>query len=56
MALIKLLWDMLLIVLLLTSLLLVCIGSLWVLRVAIDWWLNVDYVEVIKRWIHDNRL
>lgn len=38
-------------VLLLTVFEIVTIGSLWVLRVAIDWWLDVDYVTVLKRWI-----
>ena len=28
------------------------VGCLWVLRVAIDWWLDVDYVEVIKKWMN----
>lgn len=48
---IKFLWDMMLIILLLTCNMIVIVGSLWVLRVAIDWWLNIDYVEWIKKWL-----
>ena len=29
----------------------VIIGELWVLRVAIDWWLDIDYVKRIEEWI-----
>lgn len=29
----------------------VIVGLLWVLRIAIDWWLDIDYVEKIKKWI-----
>lgn len=34
-----------------TALEIVFVGELWVLRVAIDWWLNIDYVEEIKKWL-----
>lgn len=27
------------------------VGTLWVLRVAIDWWLEVDYVKAVRRWM-----
>ena len=27
------------------------IGELWVLSVAIDWWLDVDYVKKVEQWI-----
>ena len=29
----------------------VIIGELWVLRVAIEWWLDVDYVKKVEQWI-----
>lgn len=32
----------------------VIVGLLWVLRVAIDWWLDIDYVVKIKEWIKKN--
>lgn len=32
----------------------VIIGLFWVLRVAIDWWLDIDYVVKIKEWIKKN--
>ena len=25
-------------------------GCLWLLRVAIDWWLDIDYIKKIKEW------
>lgn len=31
--------------------LVVLVGFLWVLRVALDWWLDIDYVKKIKEWI-----
>lgn len=31
------------------------IGELWVLRVAIDWWLDIDYVKRIEEWIRKKR-
>ena len=31
------------------------IGELWVLRVAIEWWLDVDYVKRIEEWIRKKR-
>lgn len=33
--------------------LLVLTGCLWLLRVALDWWLDIDYVKKIKEWIHE---
>lgn len=27
------------------------IGELWVLRVAIEWWLDIDYVRKIEEWL-----
>lgn len=50
MGLIRFLAEGILSILLLTIFEIVTIGSLWVLRVAINWWLDVDYVEVLKRW------
>ena len=38
--------------LLIATFVIVDIGFLWVLRVAIDWWLDVDYVEKAKEWIY----
>lgn len=29
---------------------------LWVLRVAIDWWLDIDYVEKINEWLKNKKL
>lgn len=29
----------------------VIIGELWVLRVAIEWWLDIDYVRKIEEWL-----
>jgi hypothetical protein len=31
--------------------LMILFGCLWLLRVAIEWWLDVDYVKKIKEWI-----
>lgn len=50
MALVNLLWQLLLITILFICLSMVIVGGLWVLRVAIRWWLDVDYVEELKRW------
>lgn len=25
-------------------------ACLWLLRITIQWWLDVDYIEMIKRW------
>ena len=33
----------------------VIIGELWVLRVAIEWWLGMDYVKRIEEWIRKKR-
>ena len=33
----------------------VIIGELWVLRVAIEWWLDVDYVKRIEEWIRKKK-
>ena len=27
------------------------IGELWVLRVAIEWWLDIDYARKIEEWL-----
>lgn len=43
------------IILLVTCILIAIIGSLWVLRVAIDWWLDVDYVKAIKSLLVKNK-
>lgn len=34
------------------ALLIVIAGELWVLRVALDWWLNIDYVKEIRKWLN----
>lgn len=31
--------------------LIILVGCLWLLRVAIDWWLDLDYVKKIKEFI-----
>ena len=38
-------------VILLTIMQIVEAGCLWVLRVVIDWWLDIDYVKKIKEWL-----
>lgn len=48
---VKTIFNALLITILIFSLLIVDVGCLWVLRVAIDWWLDIDYVERIKQWM-----
>lgn len=50
-AIISFLWYASLAILLLTCLLIVVAGSLWVLRVVVNWWLDVDYVEEFRKWI-----
>lgn len=30
------------------------IFCLWLLRIAIDWWLDIDYVEKLKKWVNKN--
>ena len=34
-----------------TILQIVEVGCLWVLRVMIDWWLDIDYVKKAEEWI-----
>jgi len=36
---------------LLTIFQILLVGCLWVLRVVIDWWLDIDYVEKLKQFI-----
>lgn len=55
MIIVRFLWYALLIILLLTCLSIVVIGSLWVLRVAVYWWLDTDYVEWLKKKITELR-
>lgn len=38
-------------VILLTIMQIVEVGCLWLLRVVIDWWLDIDYVKKLKEWI-----
>ena len=33
----------------------ILVGVLWVLRVAVDWWLDIDYVKKIKEWISNEQ-
>ena len=49
---IRFLWNALMVILLFEAMSFVIIGGAWVLRIAIDWWLGVDYVEKIKEWIN----
>lgn len=32
--------------------LIVIVGELWVLRVALDWWLSFDYVKEFYKWLN----
>lgn len=50
---IEFLFSLLVGILLITMLLITVIGSLWVLRVAVDWWLEIDYVKETKRRIEE---
>ena len=56
MIIIKILWIIFLSVFLLLLTAITTIGGLWVLRVAIAWWLEIDYVEKIKerfdKWLN----
>lgn len=47
MIIIRILWIMILAVISMA----VLAGALWVLRVAVDWWLDIDYVKKIKEFI-----
>jgi hypothetical protein len=29
----------------------ILVSVLWLLRVALDWWLDIDYVKKIEDWI-----
>lgn len=51
MAVIKFLFTGIMSFILLIAYLIVVIGGLWVLRVAIDWWLDIDYVKKLKTWV-----
>ena len=31
----------------------ILVGCLWLLRVALDWWLDIDYVKKIKEWVNE---
>ena len=46
-----LLWQVIFIVISL----IILVGCLWLLRVVMDWWLNIDYVEKIMRWVKDEQ-
>ena len=50
MQIVRFLWYTLLCILLFCILLIVIVGTLWVLRVAVFWWFDVDYVEEVKKW------
>ena len=42
---------LLVLILLLVAILIAVVGSLWVLRITIQWCLEIDYVEFVKRHI-----
>ena len=44
------LFNALLLTIMFFVLLITEVCCLWVLRVALNWWLDIDYVEKIKRW------
>ena len=46
---VRFLWYTLCIIFLFACMLIVIVGTLWVLRVSVYWWLEVDYVEKIKQ-------
>lgn len=48
---VRFLWNTLMIITLLIALLIVIIGGLWVLRIAVFWWLEIDYVEEAKKYL-----
>ena len=33
--------------------LIVLAGCMWLLRVALDWWLDIDYVKKLKEWVNE---
>ena len=35
--------------------LIILVGCLWLLRVVTEWWLSIDYVEKIMRWIKNEQ-
>lgn len=44
----KLLWHLMLLCILIASLIVTVIGCLFVIRVALQFWWNFDYVEYLK--------
>lgn len=46
MAIVRFIW----ICILIAVSLIILVGCLWLLRVAIDWWLDIDYVKKIKEF------
>ena len=44
-------WWLIFLVLSLTIL----VGCLWILRVMIDWWLDIDYVRKMKEWLDNDK-
>jgi hypothetical protein len=46
-----LLWQVIFIVISL----IILAGCLWLLRVVTEWWLSIDYVEKIMRWIKNEQ-
>lgn len=52
---VRYLFDTLMVLILFTAIEIALVGSLWVLRVVIDWWLDVDYVEVLKKWAKSSK-
>lgn len=55
MVVINFLMKTLCVLVLLTCILIALVGSLWVLRVVVDWWLDVDYVKAIKELLLKNK-
>ncbi len=51
MEIIRFIWILIFIVLSL----IILAGCLWLLRVALEWWLNIDYVKSIKEWIRNDK-
>ena len=49
MAAVRFVWYALCVIFLFSCMLIVITGTLWVLRVTIYWWFEVDYVEEIKK-------
>ena len=51
MAVVRFLFYFMLCIILFVGILVAIVGGLWILRMVIDWWLDIDYVEKIKEWI-----